>query len=412
MSRMKFWKSRSGSERKIMSIFDFDTPVNRRGLYSMKWDVAEGELPMWVADMDFETAPCVKEALARRVENGTFGYTDIPQEWKDAYISWNRRRHHWDISEEQLIFTSGTIPAISSIVRRMTEPAEKVLFMTPIYNTFYNCVVNQGRRVEEFAMDYDQKTLSYSINWEKLEETMTDPMVRMMIFNNPHNPIGKIWDRETLEKVGRLAAKHHVLVLSDEVHCDLVTPGKEYIPFASVNEVNANNSITCISPSKTFNLAGLHSAAVVIPDEGIRQRVDRGLNNDEAAEPNAFAIQAAVAAFNEGEEWLGELNDYIQENRNYVSSFLAEHIPELKLIPAEATYLLWVDVSALESSAGKKVDDFAAFIREKTGLYISKGASYGKGGEKFVRINVACPKSYVEDGMQRLAAGVLLWKQG
>ncbi len=376
-----------------MSKFNFDTPVDRSGLFSLKWDVAEGELPMWVADMDFETAPVVKEALAERVANGTFGYTDIPTEWKDAYIGWNRRRHNWDIPKEQLIFTSGTIPAISSVVRRMTEPAEKVLFMTPIYNTFYNCVVNQGRRVEEFAMDYDPASLSYSINWEQLEKIMTDPMVRMMIFNNPHNPIGKIWSREDLVRVGELAAKHHVLVLSDEVHCDLVKPGCSYIPFASVNEVNANNSITCISPSKTFNLAGLHSAAVVIPDEGIRQRVDRGLNNDEVAEPSAFAIQAAVAAFNEGDEWLDELNPYIWENREYVENFLKENIPEIKLVPAEATYLLWADTSGL----GESVDDLASFVREKTGLYISKGSAYGKGGEKFVRINIACPKSYVEE---------------
>ncbi len=193
------------------------------------------------------------------------------------------------------------------------------------------------------------------------------------------------------------------------MHCDLVKPGSSYIPFASVNEVNANNSITCISPSKTFNLAGLHSAAVVIPHEGIRQRVDRGLNNDEVAEPSAFAIQAAVAAFNEGDEWLDELNPYIWDNRKYVEDFLNENIPEAKLVPAEATYLLWVDVHELGNYGD--TEEFTLFLREKTGLYISNGSGYGKGGEGFVRINIACPRSYVEEGMKRLNEGVKLWKE-
>lgn len=378
----------------------FDEMIDRSFSGSMKWTIKDGELPMWVADMDFQTAPVIKEALAKRVEHGVFGYHVVSDEWYDSIITWWKNRHHVTFEKEWLIFCTGVVPAISSIVRRMTSVHENILVLTPVYNIFFNSIKNNGREVVEHHLTYDNG--SYQIDFEQLELQLSNPQTTMMIFCNPHNPTGNLWDRETLMRIGELCYKHHVLVVSDEIHCDLCDPGYEYVAFSSVSEICAQNSITCIAPTKAFNIAGLQTAAVVIPNPYIRARVERGLNTDEIAEPNAFAIEASVAAFTKGEAWLKELNQYIYENKKFVQSYLHEQLPAITIIESHATYLLWLDCHRITENA----KELAAWIRNTTGLILSEGEQYGSNGFTFLRMNVACPKARVEDGLQRLVKGI------
>ncbi|MCD8149233.1 MAG: pyridoxal phosphate-dependent aminotransferase [Clostridiales bacterium] len=382
--------------------YDFDRIIDRRGTSSLKWEVGENELPMWVADMDFETAPAVREALRKTVDHGIFGYATLPEEWYSSIMGWWEERHGLTIEKDWLIFSTGVIPSISTCVRRLTSPGENVLVQTPVYNMFFNSIVNNGRNVLENPLVYNKETTSYRIDWEDLEKKLANPQTSMMILCNPHNPIGKIWDRETLARIGELCAAHHVTVISDEIHCDLTEPGCDYIPFASVSETCRKNSITCIAPTKAFNIAGLHSSAVIVPEKFLRHKVWRALNTDEVAEPNAIAAAASIAAFTEGGDWLDALCAYISGSRKLVGEFIAREIPRIRLIPSEATYLLWIDYTDIE----KDGIDIAAFIRKKTGLFLSKGSAYGANGEGFLRMNIACPRSVVEDGLKRLKAGV------
>jgi cystathionine beta-lyase len=380
--------------------YDFETLSDRKSTYSMKWDVSENVLPMWVADMDFKTAPEILEAVVDRANKGIFGYQNIPDEWYRAYMGWWSRRYGFDIEKEWLIFSTGVIPSISSIVRKLTTPAEKVLIQTPVYNVFFNSILNNGRQVLESPLLFDGN--AYSMDFTDLEEKLSDPQTTLMILCNPHNPVGKLWDRDTLQKVGELCKKYDVTVISDEIHCDLTVPGKSYVPFASVSDVCRDISISCVAPTKSFNLAGLQTSAVVIPDKTLRHKVWRGLNTDEVAEPNSFAVVAAIAAYEKGEEWLEELREYIQENRVCVSEYLKANIPEIKLISADATYLLWLDCSSLTDNAA----NFARSLRRDFGLFLSRGGVYGKPGDSFLRMNIACPRSLVEEGLKRLNEGV------
>ena len=381
--------------------YDFDTVVNRKDSGSLKWDVADNELPMWVADMDFPTAPEIRKAIEKRADHGVFGYSIVTDEWYHAYMNWWNERHGLKIEKDWLVFCTGVVPAISSIVRKLTTPGEKVLIQTPVYNIFFNSIMNNGRLVRECPLEY--KNGEYDIDFDRLEKALSDPQVTLMLLCNPHNPVGKIWDRDTLAKIGELCYKYHVVVVSDEIHCDLTDPGYSYIPFASVSDVCRDNSITCISPTKAFNLAGLQTAAVAVPDSNLRHKVWRGLNTDEAAEPNDFAIPATVAAFTEGGEWLDELRAYIYENKTLVRDFINREIPNISVVPSRATYLLWLDCSGLGGD-GEKI---ASFIRRKTGLYLSEGNRYGGNGVSFLRMNVACPRARVQDGLSRLKQGVL-----
>ncbi|WP_125143431.1 MalY/PatB family protein [Clostridium transplantifaecale] len=380
--------------------YNFDTLTDRRGTNSMKWDVPEQELPMWVADMDFETAPEIREALKKRVDHGIFGYTVVPDAWREAVAGWWDRRHGFRMEKDWLVFCTGVVPAISSAVRKLTSVGENVLVQTPVYNIFFNSIRNNGRNVMENRLSYDGT--NYHIDWEDLERKLSEPQTTLMILCNPQNPAGCIWTREELGRIGELCAQNHVRVLSDEIHCDLTEPGYEYIPFASVSEVNAQNSITCIAPTKAFNLAGLQTAAVIVPNADLRHKIDRGLNTDEVAEPNAFAIDAAVAAFTRGDEWLDALRAYLAENRLLVRDFLEKEIPNVTLVPSHATYLLWLDCSRVIGDAAK----LGRYLRCETGLYLSAGVTYGGNGNQFLRMNTACPKSRITDGLERLKEGV------
>ena len=383
-----------------MKKYNFDEPTKRRNTYSMKWDVAENELPMWVADMDFRTAPEITESIMKRAAHGIFGYTDVPDAWYQAYINWWKMKYGFVMEKEWLMFCTGVVPAISSIVRKLTTVGEKVLIQTPVYNIFFNSIINNGRQVLECPLKYDGT--EYRIDFDDLEQKLSDPQTTLMILCNPHNPIGKIWDKETLKMIGELCYRHHVKVLSDEIHCPLTELGYTYVPFASVSEKCRMNSITCIAPTKAFNLAGLQTAAVVVPNEDLRHKVNRGLNTDEVAEPNVFAVEGAIAAFTKGEEWLQELRTYIFENRKIVDDFLRRELPEVKLVDGHATYLLWLDASGVIGDAA----ELCEYIRKETGLYLSAGLQYGKGGRNFLRMNAACQKEQILDGLKRLKTGV------
>lgn len=383
---------------------NFDNIPNRRNTFSLKWDVSENELPMWVADMDFETAPCIKEALIERAKHGVFGYSIIPDEFFESIIGWWQRRHHITFEKDWMIFSTGVVPAISSIVRKITTPAENVLIQSPVYNIFYNSIFNNGRNILSSDLVYENG--EYHIDFVDLENKLKNPQTTLMILCNPHNPIGKIWSKEELAKIGELCHKYNVTVISDEIHCDITNPGKEYIPFASVNDVCRDISITCIAGSKVFNLGGLQSACVVVPNKFLKHKVERGLNTDEVAEPNAFAMSANIAGFKYGDEWVSKLNNYIYENKKIFCDYVNKNLPKLYIIPSDATYLLWVDVRKYTDDA----TTLCEYLRSKTGLYVCEGSEYGVNGKAFFRINLATSKYNVLDALERLKAGLELFE--
>lgn len=385
--------------------YNFDADVNRRNTNSTKWDVEKNELPMWVADMDFKTAPAVIDALSKKVQAGVFGYANIPEGWKDAIQNWWKRRHGFTFEKDWIIFCTGVVPAITCAVKRLTNVGDNVVVQSPAYNIFFNSIVNHGRYALENPLAYDGE--NYRMDFVDLEEKLAHPLTTMMILCNPQNPTGNIWTQEDLKKVGELCQKHHVVVVSDEIHCDITDKGYNYNPFASISQACANNSVTCISASKAFNLAGLQSAAVVIPDEALRNKMERGLNSDEVAEPNVFATEAVIAALTEGEEWLDELRDYIFKNKRIVKAFIEKELPGVKMIDANATYLIWLDFGNVYSD----VPGLCSFIREKTGLYLSHGSQYRGNGSRFIRMNVACPSSRVQDGLERLNRALEMYQE-
>lgn len=386
-------------------VYDFSKLTNRYHTNSLKWDVNKDELPMWVADMDFEAAPEIIDALHERVNHGIFGYNIVSDEYFESIQNWWLKRHHYQIEKEWMMFCTGVVPAISSIVRKMTTVGENVLIQSPVYNIFYNSILNNGRHVLSNDLVYDGQ--EYHIDFDDLEKKLSLPQTTLMILCNPHNPIGKIWDQDTLIKIGNLCAKHHVIVVSDEIHCDITAPDYEYIPFASVSETNLMNSITCIAPTKAFNLAGLQTACIVVPNPVLRHKVNRGINTDEVAEPNSFAVCATIAAFEKGETWLDELRVYIENNKQIAIHFIKEHLPQLHVIPTQATYLLWIDCSHVCDNSVDLVES----IRQTTGLYVSDGLEYGENGKCFIRLNVACSLERLNDGLQRLQKGILAYQK-
>lgn len=377
-------------------MYDFDKIIDRRGTDSFKWDIAENELPMWVADMDFAAAPEIVEAFAERLKHPVFGYGKLPDEWYEAYIGWWKKRHHLEMRKDSLIFCSGVVPGITSVIRHFTVPGDNIVMLTPTYNHFYNCIEGNGRKVLEVEMDYDGQ--AYSIDFEKLENALKNSSANIMIISNPQNPTGNVWNKDELEKIGELCWKYGIVVISDEIHCDIITPGVEYTPFASVSDICRNNSITFIAPTKAFNLAGLQTAAAYAENCNVKNKLEKAIEKDEISMPNSFASAAAIAAFTKGEVWLNELNEYIYQNKLIVREYLKTEIPQIKLVLGDGTYLLWLDCSSVNMESKR----LAAEIRKTTGLYLMAGSHYGKGGRNFLRMNVACPKSMLFDGLERL----------
>ncbi|RRK11330.1 pyridoxal phosphate-dependent aminotransferase [Lactiplantibacillus garii] len=380
--------------------YDFETVINRRHTNAVKWDVKDNELPMWVADMDFATAPEITAALTKRAQFGIFGYEEVPTAYYQAVADWWAQEHAFRPQLDWLLFCTGVVPAISSIVRKMTAPGDNVVVQAPVYNIFYHSIENNGRHT--LASNLVNENDQYRIDWDDLERKLAAPLTTMMILCNPQNPIGIVWSRATLQRIGELALKHHVLVVADEIHCDLTLNGNQYVPFASLSDVVAANSISCVSPSKTFNVAALHAATLIIPDENVRALVSRGINNDELAEPNSFAIPGSIAAYTQGKTWVHELRTKIAANQRQVAQFVATELPQVKLIEAQATYLLWLDVSQITTDSAA----LAQFIRKATGLFLSAGDVYRGDGNQFLRMNVACPTAELTDGLARLKRGI------
>ena len=377
--------------------YDFDRVVDRRGTYSIKWEVEPGELPMWVADMDFQTAPQIMDAMRKRLEHGVYGYTDVPKEWNDAYINWWRDRHHIQIENDWIMFCTGVIPAISSTVRKLTTPGENVLVMTPVYNTFYNSILNNGRNVLECPLVYENH--KYHIDYADLEKKLANPQTSLMILCNPHNPVGRVWTPEELWRIGDICLHNGVFVVADEIHCELVYEGHDYTPFASLSERFRQNSVTCVSPSKAFNLAGLQIANIIAADEGVRRRIDRAININEVCDVNPFGVIATIAAYNEGGAWLDALRKYLWGNYEYLCRFFEQRLPQYPVLPLEGTYLVWIDCRA--SSIGS--DATTLRLQEEQKLMVNSGTLYGPGGEGFIRLNIACPRTLLADGLERIA---------
>lgn len=385
--------------------FNFDAPPDRRQSGSLKWDVGKDELPMWVADMDFQTAPAVVEAVTARARAGVYGYTIVPERWYDVVIGWWKARHNVSFQRDWLCFCTGVVPAITSAVKRLTNAGDKVVVQTPVYDIFFHSVENTGRTVLENRLTYENG--NYAVDFDDLEQKLSDPLATMLILCNPHNPVGRIWTKEEFARIGALCEKYGVTVLSDEIHCDLTDPGAEYTPYIAATPACAKNSVTCVSASKAFNLAGLQSAAVVVPDENLRHKIVRGLNSDELAEPNCFAAESAIAAFEKGAPWLDALREYLFENKRAAVAFIERELPFIAPVRSQATYLLWLDCGKITEDS----DELCAFLRRKTGLYLSAGGQYRGNGGTFLRMNLACPKARLQDGLQRFSRGIQAYRE-
>ena len=377
----------------------FDKLTNRINTNSIKWSGDDGELPMWVADMDFEAPEEVSNALIQRVSHKIFGYCDIPPVWNEAIVNWRLNRYNHNIDKNDLLYCTSVIASISSTVRKITSPGENIVIQTPVYNIFYNCILNNGRNVLESPLVYQDG--EYSIDFCDLEEKLSNKQTSMMILCNPHNPIGRAWSKGELAKIGELCHKYNVVVLADEIHCDLTDPNVVYTPFSSVNEVCRNLSITCSSPTKTFNLAGLHTSYIYIPNPYLKHKVWRAINTDEVAEANIFAVTGAIAAYTYGASWLDELREYLYNNKIEFTEKVEKELP-VHVIRSNATYLLWVDCSKICDDTTPLVE----FIKKETKLRVTAGGVYGKVGKAFIRVNIATQKERVKDGINRFIEGV------
>jgi len=379
--------------------YDFDKAINRRGTNCVKWDVAkeDGVIPMWVADMDFEIAPAIKAALRQRVEHGVFGYTRVPSSYYQAVVNWFGRRHQWRIDSQWIIYTPGVVPAISAIIKALAKPGDKVLIQTPVYNCFFTSIKNNDCGIAENALIYEDGT--YHIDWEDFERKTSNPSVRVFLLCNPHNPAGRVWTREELERMNDICLNNSVTVIADEIHCELVMPGYTFTPFASISESALRNSVTCNSPSKSFNIAGLQISNIICSDDSMRRRIDRAVNINEVCDVNPFGVIALQAAYNESEEWLDNLNQYIYANYLALCDFVAQHLPQLKVLKLEGTYLVWLDIRA----TGMTSDELTDKLLKEGKVMVNSGTMYGKpAGEGFIRLNIACPRAQMNLALQRM----------
>jgi cystathionine beta-lyase len=378
--------------------YNFDEVIDRKNTHSVKWDLEKRNdiLPMWVADMDFKTAEPVIKALEKRALHGVFGYAVTPDAYYEAEINWWEKRHNFKIKKEWILDTTGVIPSLSAVVKAFTEPGDKVLIQSPVYNHFNSSITNNGCEIVLNELKYNGEY--YEIDFEDFEQKAADEKLKIFILCNPHNPGGRCWSKEELERLGEICLMHNILVLVDEIHRDLVYRGNKHIPFVSLGEKFLMNSITCTAPSKTFNIAGLKTSNIITANEEYRQKVDRALNINESLEPNVFGIEALIAAYNEGEEWLDQLLDYLEDNLNFLISFVNERIPRLKVVKPEATYLVWIDCRNLGISS----KELSKKLLDEAGLWVTAGSVYGENGEGFIRVNIACPRELLIDGLERL----------
>lgn len=386
-----------------MSTFDFDTVINRRGTNSYKWDIVKEEdvIPLWVADMDFKAAPAILKALKKRVEHGVFGYTLVPDSYYEAIINWFARRHNWQIDRSWIIYTTGVVPAVSCAIKALTLPGEKVLIQTPDYNCFFSSIKNNGCEVAENELV--RRGDSYEVDFEDFERQCADEKTTVFLLCNPHNPAGRVWTKEELERMNDICLTHGVRVISDEIHCELVMPGHRFTPFAAISDACRDNSVVLNSPTKAFNIAGLQIANIICADPAIRRRIDRAVNINEVCDVNPFGVVALQAAYNESEEWLDSLNHYIWGNYLALKEFIAKELPRLEVARLEGTYLAWVDIKA----TGLTSDEAYEKLMKEGRVYVNSGTMYGRrAGEGYLRINLACPRATLLEGMKRMG-GVL-----
>ncbi len=376
--------------------YDFDKTIDRRATNSYKWDSApEGVLPMWVADMDFRTASAIIDALQKRVAHGIFGYTRVPDAYYDAVTSWFSRRHGWDIDREWIIYTSGVVPAVSAVIKALTVPGDKVIVQTPVYNCFFSSIRNNGCEIVSNPLRRTADT--YEMDFDALERCAADPRAKVMLLCNPHNPAGRVWTPDELTRLGNICLRNGVTVVADEIHCELVYQGFKYTPFASLSDAFLHRSVTCVSPSKAFNIAGLQIANIVAFDNDLRSRIDKAININEVCDVNPFGVAATIAAYNEGEEWLNQLVDYLHGNYEAMAEFCRRELPEFPITRLEGTYLVWMDCSSL----GMPSDALEHALLEDARLWLNAGTMYGAEGEGYMRWNIACPRSVMLDGLNR-----------
>ena len=373
--------------------YDFESVIDRHNTNSVKWDLFDDDLPMWVADMDFSVAPKIQKAILNRAKHPVYGYTIVPDELFEAYISWWDRRYGLKMSSDDMAYAIGVMPSIASMIRCLTDVGDEILIQSPVYHVFYYFIEDNNRKVLENELVYEDG--QYSIDFDDLDEKLSK--VKLMMLCNPQNPVGKIWSREDLDRILELCKKHDVIVISDEIHCDLTDPGIKYNPFKS-----ADNVIRCLSPSKSFNIAGFQSSVIETVNSELLDKIKTQLHIDNSDACNVFATTAVIAAYNESEDWLDELRGVLYENKQTVKEYLESELPIIKLVECDATYLLWLDCSALNTQS--KV--LSEFLRENQGLFLSAGSDFGECGDNFLRMNIACPEELLLQGLDKLKAGV------
>lgn len=385
--------------------YDFSRPTDRRGTDSYKWDSApEADIiPLWVADMDFETFPGITEALQRRVAHGIFGYTRVPETYYEAVCRWFEKRHGWHINREDIIYTSGVVPAVSAVIKALTLPGDQVIVQGPVYNCFFSSIRNNGCEMVSNSLIYNKEELRYEIDFDDLERKLAHERARLMLLCNPHNPGGRVWTRDELTRVAELCRKYGVRVVSDEIHCELTLYDNEYVPFGSLPDELSRGSITCCSPSKAFNTAGLQIANIVCRDAEVRNRIDRAININEVCDVNPFGVIALQAAYSdEGYEWLTQLRAYISTNYDLLRERFARELPKCKVMRMEGTYLAWIDCSELHIPS----DEIEEMLMHENKVWVNAGSMYGAEGAAFIRINMACTSELLNEGITRIVEGL------
>ncbi len=380
--------------------YNFDELTERRNTGCVKWDSDNDPdmLPLWVADMDFQTAPSVKEAVMSRAATGIYGYVRVPDSYYEALTRWFDTRHGWHIDRDRVIYTSGVVPALSAIIKALVKPGEGVIIQTPAYNCFFSSVRNN----HAIEIDNPLKRIetasgfTYEIDFEDLEAVASRPETRLLLLCNPQNPTGRVWTRAELEQVRDICRRNGVRVLSDEIHCELIHKGYEYIPYATIDP----EAVVCCSPSKAFNTAGLQTANIVCPDTEILNLIDRAINDNEVCDINPFGVVALEAAYNDGGEWLDALNNYLEDNYRYLRETLGSAFPQLRICDSQATYLAWIDIRPLCISS----DNLGKLLRESGKVHINSGTMYA--GDGYMRINYACPRLRLTEALRRMT-GIL-----
>ncbi|MHA2038194.1 MAG: MalY/PatB family protein [Promethearchaeota archaeon] len=391
--------------------FDFDHVIDRTNSNSAKWDKKVLErrfgdsdlLPLWVADMDFKAPQPIIDKLVQTAEYGIFGYSVLPPSFFESILSWFKRRYGWDIDKQWLTQTPGVIPALDVAVNAFCNSGDKVIVQNPIYYPFYPVIENNGCRILLNPLKLSNN--QYTMDFEDLEKRVKDPRAKMIILCNPHNPIGRVWSKEELKQLGEICIENEILIVSDEIHCDLIFPGYKHTNIATINDDFAQNSITCTSVSKTFNLAGLKISNIVIPNQKLRQTFKNTQANFGVGGPNLFAVAAMEVAYNHEicEKWLDALLLYLKGNLNFLKGYIEENLPQIKVIEPEGTYLVWLDFREL----GLEPKELEKLIRSKAKVALDEGYIFGQGGEGFERINIACPKSILEKALIRITGAIL-----